>query len=255
MPSNETPGSGRGARSRRSTAPEARRQARAFGSRPKAAVFTSAEVATRSAIARASSDEEAPLTVISRTTVAPSPSATICRARSEQTPASASSVPESRRCRPFASSTTASFVEQSPSTEMRLNDCSTAGRGTRPPRPGRAGSPSSRPPRRREAGMDHPCALRHAPDGEPGAGADGRLRPRMASAPPGESAAAACQAQQAASHRQARSESHRSRARRSLPRGDRAGLRSRGSCLPSAPGGRVRDAAPPTTACGCASST
>ena len=78
---------------------------------------------------------ERPATSISSTTVAPSPSATICRARSPHTSSSAAakraSLARSRDAgplAPLASSTTASFVEHSPSTEMRLNVRSTAGR-------------------------------------------------------------------------------------------------------------------------------
>ena len=56
-----------------------------FGSRPNAAVLTSGDVAIRRAIASASSGEDAPPTSISSSTVAPSPSSTICRASDEQT--------------------------------------------------------------------------------------------------------------------------------------------------------------------------
>ena len=86
------------------------------------------------AIASASSRDDAPRTRISSTTVAPSPSATICRARSAQTSRSAAANRSSETASrptpdaPLASRTTASFVEQSPSTEIRLNVASTAGR-------------------------------------------------------------------------------------------------------------------------------
>ena len=76
----------------------------------------------------------APATTFSAITVAPSPSATICCDRSAQTRRSASANASSLAgvrstlLAPFASSTTASFVEHSPSTEIELNDASTAGR-------------------------------------------------------------------------------------------------------------------------------
>ena len=105
-----------------------------FASWPWSAVFTSGEVATRSAIARASASLAAPCTAISATTVAPSPSATICLASSPQTVRRQSANCSSEAgvrvilLAPFASNTTVSLVEHSPSTEIALKLVSTAGR-------------------------------------------------------------------------------------------------------------------------------
>ena len=105
-----------------------------FASRPKSAVLTSGEVAIRCAIARASAVLAAPATLISATSVAPSPSTTICDERSRQTVRSASandvSVAGERSigAAPDESSTTASFVEHSPSTEIALKLSATTGR-------------------------------------------------------------------------------------------------------------------------------
>ena len=102
-------------------------------------------VATRRAMACASSAVEALETRISSTTVAPSPSATIWREMSAQTSRSAAANRASDAASratadcPFASRTTASFVEQSPSTEMRLNVSSTAGRRNASASPGSSG--------------------------------------------------------------------------------------------------------------------
>jgi len=112
--------------------PAAARMRPQFGSRPKAAVLMSGDVAIRLAIASASPGLAAPFTSISSSTVAPSPSSTICRERSAQTSPSAS--PNARSVSgvrsiplaPFASRITASLVEHSPSTEIRLKLSPTA---------------------------------------------------------------------------------------------------------------------------------
>ena len=99
----------------------------------------------RSAIARASPSVAAPRTAISASTVAPSPSTTICRASSPQTfrtaSASSSSLAgvRSTPLAPFASRITASFVEHSPSTEIALKLASTAGRRNSIASPGSSG--------------------------------------------------------------------------------------------------------------------
>ncbi len=88
----------------------------------------------RRAIAFASRSLAAPLTLISAVKVAPSPSATIWPARSAQTARRHSSNVASLAAErvappaPFASRTTVSFVEHSPSTEMALKLSSTAAR-------------------------------------------------------------------------------------------------------------------------------
>ena len=86
------------------------------------------------------------------------------------------SIPEA----PFASRMTASFVEQSPSTEIELKLSSTAGRRNSIGSPGRE-RVVGRDDRehRRQVGVDHPGALRHAADGEAGPGRDGLLRLRV----------------------------------------------------------------------------
>ena len=112
---------------------------------PNSAVFTSGDVATRSAIARASPSLLAPRTAISASTVAPSPSTTICFASSPHTvrrqSAKSSSVAgvRSTPLAPFASSRTVSFVEHSPSTEIALKLASTAGRRNSIASPGSSG--------------------------------------------------------------------------------------------------------------------
>ena len=138
----------------------------------------------RRATATASSSEDAPATRISRRTVAPSPSSTIWRARSRTPrrarPRTLRRLPDRARSRsaPFASSTTASFVEHSPSTEMRLKLASTAGRrsSTRLARLERVVGRDDRE-HRREARVDHPGALRHPADGEARPARPRNLRP------------------------------------------------------------------------------
>ena len=116
-----------------------------FASWPCSAVFTRGEVATRSAIARASASLAAPRTTISASTVAPSPSATIFRASSAQTlrrqseNSSSEAGVRSILLAPFASSRTESFVEHSPSTEIALKLASTAGRRNGSASPGSSG--------------------------------------------------------------------------------------------------------------------
>src|SRR5258708_4963057 len=101
-----------------------------LGSAPAKAVFTRGEVATVSAMRRAASSVLAPRTSISITRCAPSPSATICRAREWQT---CSSAAVKSRCAllplliagapasPLARTRRASFVDVSPSMLMELN--------------------------------------------------------------------------------------------------------------------------------------
>jgi hypothetical protein len=87
-------------------------------------------VATRRATAFASAALTAPETAISAVSVAPSPSATICRASSAQTSRRQAANAASSRPQPAApleSRTTASLVEHSPSTEIALKLSSTAG--------------------------------------------------------------------------------------------------------------------------------
>ena len=99
----------------------------------------------RCAIARASASFAAPATLISASSVAPSPSATTCeessRHRERSASAKASSVAgvRSRFEAPEASRTTASFVEHSPSTEIELKLASTAGRRNPIASPGSSG--------------------------------------------------------------------------------------------------------------------
>ena len=99
----------------------------------------------RAAIARACEPSTAPVTSISASTVAPSPSATICSASSSQTRprASAKAVSDagvrSIPLAPFASRQTASFVEHSPSTVIELKLRSTAGRRKSIASPGSSG--------------------------------------------------------------------------------------------------------------------
>ena len=157
-----------------------------FGSRPNAAVLTSGEVAIRRAIAFASPAVAAPLTSISRRMVAPSPSATICCARSAQTspsaPANSASVAAVRSTplSPFASRMTASFVEHSPSTEILLKLWLTA--RLRKPCASAAlqrvvGGDDRE--HRREVRVDHPGALRHPADREAAARDDCLLGERV----------------------------------------------------------------------------
>ena len=109
------------------------------------AVLTSGEVAMRRAIAPFASSA-APVTRSRATTVTPSPSATILPGELRRTPRRAppsnAASSRARATAPFASSTTVSFVEHSPSTEIALKLSLDRGRGTRAPRPARAGSRS-----------------------------------------------------------------------------------------------------------------
>ena len=142
----------RPARSRRrqNAEPAAARMRPQFGSRPNAAVLTSGEVAIRRAIAFASPALAAPVTVDLEQhgralavgdDLPREVGADLARARRRtrgRSPASRS-IPLA----PFASRTTASFVEHSPSTEIRLKLSSTAAlAGSAAPRPARAGSRS-----------------------------------------------------------------------------------------------------------------
>src|SRR5258706_337819 len=100
-----------------------------LGSAPANAVFTSGEVATVSAMRRAAASLCAPRTSISITRCAPSPSATICSASEWHTSSSAA---VKSRCAfvplliggapasPLARTSSASFVEVSPSILMEL---------------------------------------------------------------------------------------------------------------------------------------
>ena len=140
----------------------------------------------RCAIACASAASTAPATLISASSVAPSPSATIWRGEV------AADVRERRRERgvgrgvrstgaaPFASSTTASFVEHSPSTEIALKLVVDGG-AQELDRLARLERVVGRDDRehRREVRVDHPGALRHAADGEAVAVRDRRLRLRV----------------------------------------------------------------------------
>ena len=86
--------------------------------------------------------QAAPVMEISASTVAPSPSATICAASSEQTrPRTDANASSSRGASlaPLASRTTASLVEHSPSTEIELKLSSTAGRKNSIASPGSSG--------------------------------------------------------------------------------------------------------------------
>ena len=94
------------------------------------AVFTSGELPMASAMAFAAWSSAAPVTVTSTNLVAPSPSRTICWARSSSTASSAcwnatsfgsfGSASSSSICSPVAKSSTVSLVDVSESTVMRL---------------------------------------------------------------------------------------------------------------------------------------
>ena len=116
----------------------------------------------------------------------PSPSATISRASAVQTSRSAAANCSSRAglrstpLAPFASSTTASFVEHSPSTEIRLK----LSLDRRPQELDRLSGLErivGRDDRehRREPRVDHPRALRHPPDHESVTVDGGLLRPAI----------------------------------------------------------------------------
>src|SRR5271167_2208292 len=100
-----------------------------LGSAPAKAVLTSGEVAMVAAIRLAEAGDFAPRTSISITRCAPSPSATICRARERQTSSRATrkarcaEVPDfiaGASAAPLARTSTVSLVEVSPSIEMAL---------------------------------------------------------------------------------------------------------------------------------------
>ena len=115
----------------------------------------------------------------------PSPSATISRASAAQTSPSAAANCSSRAgvrstpLAPFASRTTASFVEHSPSTEIRLKLSSPPAAGTRWARRLERVVRRDDGEHRGEPRMDHPRALRHPSDDEPVALGDGLLRPAI----------------------------------------------------------------------------
>src|SRR5438270_13853000 len=98
-----------------------------YGSSPYHEHLHSALSATRRAALKASSSDSAPMTRISTTLVAPSASPTIWRAKSMHASvttarrASGSTAPAT----PLAKSSTVSFVDVQPSTDIRLKDSAT----------------------------------------------------------------------------------------------------------------------------------
>ena len=157
-----------------------------FASRPNSAVFTSGEVAIRRAIARASASLAAPVTAISATSVAPSPSATICAASSLQTRRSASTNASSLAGvaldrRRSGGEQHDRVVRRALAVDRDRVEARVDGGAEEVDRLALRERVVGRDDgeHRRQVGVDHPAALRHPADGEAGAVGDRGLRVRV----------------------------------------------------------------------------